>query len=159
MSPFKRQIKEQLGQVLMQRGVVTAEQLKQALEAQRREGGLLGEILIKMGFTSEEDITQALAIQHDFPYLPLSNYEFDQELIALIPEQIAKKYYVLPIDKMGDILTIVMANPLDSKAVEEVEALSKCKVEVFVATYTEVKKAIEESYRSKTQEDRENQNG
>ena len=150
MGPFRRDtLKEQLGQVLVQRGIITAEQLKQALAAQKEQGSLLGETLTKLGFTTEEEIAQALAIQHDFPYLPLANYEIDTEITKLIPEELSRKYCVLPIDKMGDILTVVMANPLDDKVIEEIEALSKCKIEAFVATYTEIKEAIERSYANK----------
>ncbi len=145
MAIFKRQ-KEQLGQILIQRGIITPEQLEKALAAQKEQGGLLGEILTRLGFVSEEDIVHALAIQHDFPYLPLANYDIDIEALKLVPENLARKYNVLPIDKMGDILTLVMANPLDNKAVEEIEALTKCKTEIFVATYTEIKEAIKQFY-------------
>ena len=147
MTPFKRHtLKEQLGQVLIQRGIITAEQLKQALQAQGESGSLLGETLTKMGFAAEEDIAQALAIQHDFPYLPLANYEIDPEVIKMIPESLARKHCILPIDKMGDILTVVMANPLDSKSIEEISELTKCKTEVFVSTHTEIKEVIEQVY-------------
>jgi len=150
MGPFKhRALKEQLGQVLIQRKIITPEQLSQALALQQEQGGLLGEILTKLGFTTEEDITQALAIQHDFPYLPLDNYEIDSEAVKLIPESLVRKYHILPIDKMGDILTVVMANPLEEKTIEEIEALTKCKIEIFVATYTEIKEAIERCYTQK----------
>ena len=162
MSLFKKQqtTKEQLGQVLIQGGKITSEQLAKVLQMQKEEGGRLGELLVKLGFVSEEDIVQALAIQHDFPYLPLNNYEVNPEVIKLIPLELAKKHEILPIDKMGDILTVVMANPLDSQALTEIEALSKCKIEVFVGTATEIKAAIEHSYAKKeTSESGEGQNG
>ncbi len=146
MSIFKRHTKEQLGQVLIQRGVITPEQLSQALEAQKKQGGLLGEILTKLNFTAEEDIAQALAIQHDFPYLPLANYEIDPQAARVITADFARRHCILPVDKMGDIITVVMANPLDTEALEKIEAMTKCKIEVFVATHTEIKQAINASY-------------
>ncbi|MFH1244902.1 MAG: hypothetical protein V1662_00265 [Candidatus Omnitrophota bacterium] len=138
--------KEKLGQVLIREEMITPEQLEYALQAQKQQGGLLGEILIQLGFTTEEDIAQALAIQHNFPYLPLANYDIDAEIIKLVPESTARKYCLLPVDKMGDILTIVMADPLDKKAIDEIEALTKCKSEIFVTTYTEIKQALERFY-------------
>ncbi|MBL7084980.1 MAG: hypothetical protein ISS43_02590 [Candidatus Omnitrophica bacterium] len=161
MSPFKRHIlKEQLGQVLIQRGIVTSEQLEQALKIQKEQGGLLGEILAQLKFATEEDIVQALAIQHDLPYLPLANYDIDPEALKLIPADLARKDSILPVDKMGDILTIVMANPLDSQAIEEIESLTKCKVEIFVATYTELREAIKRCYsKSADKEAKEPGNG
>ncbi len=150
MNAFRRSsTKEQLGQVLLQRRVVTSEQLQQALALQKEKGGLLGEILIKLGSTTEEDIVQALAIQHDFPYLPLANYDIDAESLKLIPENMIRKYSLLPVDKMGDVLTVVMANPLNGQLIEEIEALTKCKIEIFVATYSEIKEAIERCYAQK----------
>jgi len=147
MSPFKKRIpREQIGQLLIQRGKITPEQLDQALQLQKEQGDLLGEALTKLGFVTEEDIVQALAVQHDLPYLPLANYEIDSELTKLIPESLARKYHILPVDKMGDILTVVMANPLESEAIEEIEALTKCKVEVFIGTSTEIREAIERIY-------------
>ena len=152
MSPFRRQIpKERIGQVLIRSGIITAEQLEEALKTQKDQGSLIGEILIKLGFATEEDITQALAIQYDFPYLPLANYEIDSEVVKLIPENLARKLYLLPIDKMGDIITVVMSNPLDAEAISQIEALTKCKTEIFVATYTEIKEAIERCYGQSTQ--------
>ena len=134
--------KELLGQVLVQGGIITPEQLNKALQTQKEQGGLIGEILTKLGFASEEDIVQALAVQHDVPYLPLANYEIDSELTKLIPESLARKYDILPVDKMGDILTVVMANPLDERITDEVGALTKCKIEVFISTYREIREAI-----------------
>ncbi|MBN3038657.1 MAG: hypothetical protein JW869_04480 [Candidatus Omnitrophica bacterium] len=142
-------LKGQLGNALLQKGVITEEQLRHALEVQHKENGLLGEILVQLGYASEEDIVQALAVQHDFPYLPLSNYEIDSEVIKLIPEEIARKYHVLPVDKMGDILTIVIDNLLDSEAVKEIEKLVNCKIEIFVSTNKEIKEAIEYYYSKK----------
>lgn len=147
MSPFKKRIpREQIGQLLIQRGKITPEQLGQALQLQKEQGGLLGEALTKLGFVTEEDIVQALAVQHDLPYLPLANYEIDSELVKLMPESLARKYHILPVDKMGDILTVVMANPLETQVIEEIEALTKCKIEVFIGTSTEIKEAIERIY-------------
>lgn len=147
MSVFRHQTsKEQLGQVLIQRGIINQDQLQKALRVQKEQGGLLGEVLTNLGFTSEEDIAQALAIQHDFPYLPLANYEIDDQVVKLVPQDLVRKYCILPIDKMGDILTVVMANPLDAEAIEEIERATKCKIEIFVATLTEIKKAIDDCY-------------
>ena len=146
MSAFRHQPKEQLGQVLIQRRVITPEQLSQALQTQKEQGGLLGEVLTKLGFATEEDIVQAMAIQHDFPYLPLGNYDIDSEILKLIPENVVRQHSVLPVDKMGDILTLVMADPLDSQTIEEIQRLTKCKTEIFVSTYTELREAIERFY-------------
>lgn len=139
-------IKAQLGKVLLQKGIISEEQLEHALKAQKEGQGLLGELLVTLGYATEEDIVQALAIQHDFPYLPLANYEVDAEVIKLIPEDFARKNHILPVDKMGDILTVVIDNPLDQSAVKDIEKLTGCKIEIFVSTNKEIKEAIEKYY-------------
>jgi hypothetical protein len=147
MTPFRRRTsKEQIGQVLLQRGIITSAQLKKALELQRKEGGLLGEVLIKMGFISEEDIVQALAIQHDFPYIPLDNYQIDAKIVRLIPQDVARKYEAVAIDKMQDLLVVAMANPLNTEAVATIESITRRKIEMFVSTSTEIKRVLDIAY-------------
>lgn len=146
MMPFKRLVKKQLGELLIERGIITDKELQKALQAQKEKGGLIGEVLVRLGFTSEEEIAQALTIQYGFPYLPLANYELNKEISKLIPEEVAKKHSLVAIDKIGDTLTVATSNPLNIKAVEEVELLTKCKTQVFVSTLTDVNHAIDTLY-------------
>ena len=149
MSPLRKlqPPKQQIGQVLIKRGIITAEQLNEALEKQKKDGGLVGELLIRLGYATEQDIIQALAIQYDFPYIPIANYEIEPDMINLVPEESARKYCLIPMDKIGNLLTVVIANPLDSAALDYVESLTKCKVEVFVGTSAEINAAIDKYYK------------
>ena len=104
MSPIKRLVSKQLGELLKERNIITDAQLKEGLEIQKEKGGLIGEILVSLGYAKEEEIAQALTVQYGFPYLPLDNYEIDREIIKLIPQETAKKYGVIPIDKIGTTL-------------------------------------------------------
>lgn len=142
MQPFKRLIKKQLGELLIERGVITKEQLERSLLAQKEKGGLLGEILVSEGFTKEEDIAQVLTVQYGFPYLPLQNYEMNEEIVKIIPEDICKEHNLIAVDKIGETLTMAMSNPLNGKAIEEIENLTKCKVQVFVSTLTDIRNAL-----------------
>ncbi len=144
--PFKRLVKKQLGELLIERGIITCSQLEKALQVQKEKGGLLGQILVVLGFTKEEEIAQALTIQYGFPYLPLKNYELNKEVLRLIPEVVSKQYYLIAVDKIGDTLTVAMSNPLNTKAIEDVEILTKCKVQVFVSTLTDVNNVLEKLY-------------
>ena len=146
MSPNKRVITKQLGELLIERGVITKEQLDKALAVQKAEGGLIGQILVKLGFTSEEEIAQALTAQFGFPYLPLKNYEIGKEVIKLVPENVARQYCLIPVDRIGNALTIAMSNPLNVQAQEDIELITKCKVQVFVSTMTDINQAIDRSY-------------
>lgn len=144
--PLHKVINKQLGELLIEQGIITKIQLDRALLAQQQKGGLIGEILVSMNYAKEEDIAQALTVQYGFPFLPLASYEVTPEIIELIPRALAEKYLVIPIDKVGNNLTVGMSNPLNTKALEEVEAHTHCNIQVFVCTLSDVKEAIAKYY-------------
>ena len=146
--PLKKVINKQLGELLIDLGVISQQQLEKALTFQKQKGGLIliGEAFVELGYAKEEDIAQALTVQYGFPYLPLSNYEVSPEIINIIPVKLSRQYMLIPIDKIGNNLTLVMSNPLNSKAIEEIEAVTGCNVQVFISTSSDIKKAIEKYY-------------
>ena len=145
----RRLVNKQLGELLIERNILSQEQLAKALLVQKEKGGLIGEILVELGFVREEEIAQTLTAQYGFPYLPLANYEIDQEIIGIIPSRVAKQYLIIPVDKIGTNLTLAMSNPLNLQAIEDVELLSGCSIQTFVSTSSDIKKAIEKYYKEK----------
>ena len=85
-------------------------------------------------------------LQFGFPFLPLSNYEVDADTVKLIPENVATQYNLIAIDKIGNSLTVAMSDPLNTHAIEDVELITSCKVQVFVSTQTDIKEAIKRYY-------------
>jgi len=149
MSTIKRIVTKQLGELLMDRGIITPAQLEQALKAQKERGGLIGQILVSLGYAKEEEIAQVLTVQYGFPYLPLASYEISKEALMLIPENVARQYNLVPVDKIGDLLTIAMSNPLNVQAIEDIEMLTRLKVQVFVSTMTDINDAVKKNYEKK----------
>ncbi len=147
MAPLKRIISKQLGELLIERKIVTRRQLDEALEIQKQRGGLIGEILVALGYAKEEQIAQALTAQFGFPYLPLVNYEIDPVVVNLIPENVSRQYCLIPIDKIGNSLSIAMSNPLNTQAIEDVELITNSKIQTFVSTATDIKQAIAKYYK------------
>jgi len=143
MSPVRRIVSKQLGELLLERGIITAAQLDKALRIQKDKGGLIGQILVMLGYAKEEEIAQALTVQYGFPYLPLDSYEMNPEAAKLIPETVARQYNLIAIDKIGELLTIAMSNALNSQAVDDVEMVTKCQVQVLERTMTDVNSAID----------------
>ncbi len=143
---LKRVISKKLGELLLERKLITQEQLQHALKVQAAKGGLLGETLVSLGYTTEESVAQALTTQYGFPYLPLKNYTIDSDLLRLIPENVARQYCLVPVDHIGNTLTIAMADPLNPGVLEDIEMLSRCSVQVFVSTGSEVMEAIQRCY-------------
>lgn len=146
---FRKINRKQLGELLIDSGVITQENLDKSLAVQKEKGGLIGEIMVELGLISEEDIAQALTVQYGFPFLPLSNYDINPEIIQMIPVRVARQYILIPIDKIGNNFTIVMSNPLNLQALEDVALLTGCNVQAFVSTSSDIKKAIEKYYNDK----------
>jgi type IV pilus assembly protein PilB len=146
IAPPKRLISKQLGELLLDRKIINHQQLQTALSMQKEKGGLLGSILVLLSYATEEQIAQALTTQFGFPYLPLKNYEVDQAVVKLVPENVAVQYNLLAIDKIGNSLTIAMSDPLNIHAIEDVELITNCKVQVFVSTQTDIKESIKRYY-------------
>jgi type IV pilus assembly protein PilB len=146
---MRKILNKHLGEVLLEKGVINRSQLDKAIEFQKGRGGLIGEILLEMDYVKEEDIAQALTAQYGFPFLPLNNYEISPDIAEIIPERVARQYLLVPIDRIGKNLTIAMSNPLNVQAVEDVELISGCSVQVFVSTTSDTKRAIDKCYKKK----------
>ncbi len=149
MAPLKRITNKQLGELLIERGIIDRKHLEKALLLQKEKGGLIGEILVELGYANEEDIAQALTCQYGFPYLPLKNYEIDPEVIKTVPENVANQYCLIPIDKIGKSLTLSMSNPLNILAIEDVEMITGCLIQTFVSTSSDIRQAITRYYKVK----------
>ncbi len=146
MTQARRLITKQLGELLLEKGVINQAQLDKALKIHKEKGGLIGQIFVMLGYVKEEEIAQVLTVQYGFPYLPLESYEISADMIKLIPENVAKQYNLIAIDKIGNLLTISMSNPLNMQAAEDIEMLSGCKVQVFISTMTDITNAIKKYY-------------
>jgi len=146
--PLKKIVNKLLGELLIERQIITSEQLKLALSIQKEKGGLIGEILVEMGFAKEEDIAQTLTTQYGFPYLPLDNYEIEPQIIRLIPQELARQYLFIPVDKLGNSLSIAMSNPLNNEAIEKIEAFIGLNIQIFVSTSSDIRKAIDKYYKT-----------
>jgi hypothetical protein len=147
MSPdAKRVIQRKMGELLLERGFITRAILDEALSFQKLYGGFLGDYLIKRGYVKEEEIIQCLSSQYGFPYIQLSNFKIDKETLNLVPVSVAEKYCLIPIDKISGLVTIAIANPLNQEALDMVRSVTKSQIQVFIATISDIKTAIEDYY-------------
>ena len=134
--------KQLLGEILLKRNIVTQRQLEQALELQTKEQGYIGEILVRLGFLEERDIVVALVVQCNFPYIAIDKYEIDRNILQLIPKETAQKYHVMALDRVGDVLSVVMADPLNVAVKAELQRLTNYRIAPFIATKIEIDQAI-----------------
>ncbi len=135
-----------LGEILIKRKCITEDQLKTALEQQKKEKAFLGEILVKLGYLDERDIVVALVLQCDLPYIAINKYKVDAQVLKLIPKDIAQKEKVVPLDRVGDILSVVMINPLNVEKKQYLEKMTNCRLATFICTKTELEDAIAKLY-------------
>lgn len=139
-------IEKPLGQILVERGVINKAQLQESLNFQKREGGLIGEVIVDLGFAKEEDIAYCLSLQFGYPYLSLDNYEISQEILKIVSVNVCAHYCLIPIDKIGNTLTVAMSNPLNVQAIEDLEDTTQCDIQVFVSTPSDIRGSIKKFY-------------
>ena len=137
---------DRLGELLVREKLITADQLKKAIEEQRTSGGRLGYNLAKLGLINEKDLTAFLSKQYGIPSVDPATTEVDPEVIKLIPEDVANKYQVIPISRTGSTLVLAMADPSNIFAIDDIKFLTGYNVESMVASEVAIKAAIEKYY-------------
>jgi len=138
-----------LGQILIASSIITEDQLKQALNAQKREGGRLGTNLVKLGFITEERLVAFLSKQYGVPAINLSEYKIDNAVLKLVPADMAKKYLIMPVARVGATLTIAMADPSNVFAIDDVKFMTGYNVEVVVSSESAIIGGISQYYLGK----------
>jgi type IV pilus assembly protein PilB len=135
-----------LGEILLKESLITQDQLDKALEFQRSNGGKLGSCLTKMGFITDDDITGVLSRQYGVPSINLKYYEIDPIVIKLIPQDTALRYQVVPLSRVGSVLTIAMTDPTNVFAMDDIKFMTGFNVEPVVASESAIAEAITRFY-------------
>ena len=135
-----------LGEILVRENLINAEQLREALEYQRQSGGRLGSNLVKLGFISDDVITAVLSRQYGVPSINLELFQIEEETINLISQEVALKYSVLPISKVGSTLTMAMADPTNVFAMDDIKFMTGLNVEPVIASETSIQTSIARYY-------------
>ncbi len=135
-------VRKRMGELLIERHIITQEKLAIALEEQNKKGGYLSQHLIALGFVTELDIATCLSNQYGFAYLSLNSYDIPQEILELIPLKWIKIYTFLPVDRVGNVLSVAMADPLNEGVIQMLQQISNYEIVVFISTYSELTEAI-----------------
>jgi type IV pilus assembly protein PilB len=136
-----------LGQLLVTSNVITEEQLREAVGLQRKQGGRLGTNLVKLGYLTEEKLVAFLSKQWGVPAINLSDYKIEPSVLKLIPIEIARKYLIIPVARVGATLTITMADPSNVFMIDDVKFMTGYNVEVVVSSESSIIHAITSYYR------------
>src|SRR5213594_385565 len=143
-----------LGEILLKENLISPEQLKQALEHQKSNGGRLGNTLVKLGFLSDDEVTAVLSRQYGVPSINLSYFEVDQNVIKLVPMETAAKYQILPLSRVGSSLTVAMVDPTNVFAMDDIKFMTGFNIEPVVASETAITEAIKKHYGSAEEAER-----
>ena len=135
-----------IGEMLIESGVITQEQLEEALEEQKSNNAKIGEVLVQLGYATEDKIFLHLAQQLNIPYMSLKARMIDAKVLKLISGEIVRKYNIIPIDKIGKFITIATSNPLDDEVCAEVGKITGLIVQKVASTKKDIREAIERYY-------------
>ncbi len=138
-----------LGDLLVIKGVITEEQLNEALKLQKKLHLWLGDCLIELGFVTDNDIANALHIQLDIPRINLQGIRIDPEIIGLVSGSILRKHNVLPIqyvENNPNVLILAMSNPIDMTAQEDISIITHCMIEPRIATIGEINAVLDKYF-------------
>lgn len=135
-----------LGEILVRENLITPQQLRDALEYQRNNGGRLGSNLVKLGVVSDDVITAVLSRQYGVPSINLELFQIEPEVIKLISHEVAIKYSVLPVSKVGASLTLAMADPTNVFAMDDIKFMTGFNVEPVISAESSIQHAIGKYY-------------
>jgi type IV pilus assembly protein PilB len=130
-----------IGSVLLTRGVITEDQLSQAIEIQRESRGRLGRILVEMGAVSERELARAVAQQWGLPFAELSDDSANPEMARLIPAALAQRHGVIAIERTPDRVVVAMADPANVVAIDDVRLLTGLEVDIIIASADDITRA------------------
>ena len=140
--------KRKIGEILIANKFITSKVLKEALVFQHKSGVGVTEYLIRMGHINEKDLVKSLTQQFRLPFLSLGACMISREVVKMVPPELAKKYLLMPVDKIQDVLSVVMANPFDMVAINVVEKVTGCRVQPFIGIFSDIQNALHTYYNS-----------
>jgi type IV pilus assembly protein PilB len=138
-------LKERLTDFLV-KNVITAEHLEKALAIQKNKGGSLSKIIIEQGFATEKQIMAGLSEYLGLPPIDLSKIKIPPEIIEIIPKTVALFYQAVPISKIGKLLTVAMADPLNIFAIDDIKIVTGYNIQPVISNFKDVQQTIENYY-------------
>ncbi len=146
-------ITEKISSLLIKKGLVTADVLAKAREVCVEKGGSLSDVLVGMNAVSKQDLLSTLSEGLGFPPIKLSCFQVDEETLSLIPRKIAFMYKVLPISRIGKMLTVAMSDPLNIMALDDLKVMTNLELSPVIASEEDISEAIQKYYEKSADEE------
>jgi type IV pilus assembly protein PilB len=135
-----------LGELLVREKLISLQQLQKAQDEARRSGKRLGHALTQLGFVKDQDLTSFLAKQYSLPSINLNDFEIDNDVVKLIPKDVARKHMVMPVNRAGATLIVAMSDPSNIYAIDELKFLTQYNIEPVVAAEAAIEESIQKYY-------------
>ncbi|MBP2240595.1 type IV pilus assembly protein PilB [Cytobacillus eiseniae] len=139
------QIRKRLGDLLVDAGLITEEQLQLALK-EKSDGQRLGDVLLQRGYITEQQLIEVLEFQLGIPHVSLYRYPFDVKLFSIVPKEMAKRNLIIPLKKEGEKLFVAMADPMDFYTIDDLRLSTGFHIETAIATKDDILRAINKYY-------------
>ena len=138
MVALNRVVKKRLGELLVEQGLLTNEQVQDALRMQHQTGLLFGETLVQNKLITEEKIVAVLVNQFGIPYILPSQYQISKDLLEIFEPSMMRRYQFVPLDSIGSALVIAIAGSLTEELLREIEGQTGCTVQLFLTKMSEI---------------------
>lgn len=141
--------KKRIGEVLIEQGIITQEQLDEALKQQKSQGKKVGEVLVSLGFISESKLIDILSAQIDVQHIILDGIKVSRELTTLLPEEMCKKYKIIPVYSNKNTITIAMTDPTDLRTIDHIKFVTGKDIDAVMSSEKQIMSAITRVYEDK----------
>lgn len=149
-----RRTEKKIGQLLVEAEVITEEALNNALKIQRDSGERLGKILVELGCLDEEELIQYIAEQYRIPFVSLDDYVLNRDILSILPDELSIAYGVIPLDIIGDILTVGIADVPDEETFKRIEELTGYRIQVMLVTTDDFNRFMQDLDNSRASKER-----
>ena len=146
----RRSVNDQIGELLVKENLLTADQLRQARDDARSKGSRLGAQITQLGYLDENDLTEFVAKQYGVPSIDLEEFEIDAVVIRLVPEDVATKHTVIPVNRAGSTLILATSDPSNIFALDDIKFLTGYNIQAVVAAEDAIRRAIDKYYDQST---------
>ncbi|MDA3959316.1 MAG: hypothetical protein PF961_00895 [Planctomycetota bacterium] len=144
MVSLNRLTRKKLGEILLEEGLISEEQIQDALRLQHQQGVLFGEALVQQGILTEDKIVATLVHQFGIPYIDASKYDVAMELLEIFDPTMMRRFQFVPLDSIGSVLVVAIAGLLSEDLLTELEGQTGCSVQVYLTKMSEIHGVLEQ---------------
>lgn len=143
MANLTRLSTKKLGELLLESGAITHEQLETGLSEQKKSDEPLGSLLVELGYVGEKAIAKTLSTQFSLPYIEVSHYYISKEALKPFSKEFLRKQLCIPLDRIGNVTILAVSGPVDPEVLGEIEEKAGGEVALYVSTSSEIRKALD----------------